>query len=233
MPGEEASARPPRAARRTRQLRPAGSGAASSFLERWCEQPEPVTEPITDFDRAHRDRSGRGQLDTEREPVQAPADLEDGAAVYRLGEVDAGLKRPGSFDEKSPPGRARASSSASGSTSAVAHRVRRGLPRRREHTQGRGLGEQPGPSPRSTAATCPQLSSTMSVRRPESASTRVWITGVPVCGAIPRDVATASGTASGSISCASSTIHTPSGYSSTSAAPTSIDRRVLPTPPRR
>src|SRR5829696_1645822 len=51
------------------------------------------------------------------------------------------------------------------------------------------------------------------------------------CTGTPIVLQTVSATSSGSSSGASSAIQTPSGYSSRSAAPTSIARRVLPEPP--
>ena len=48
---------------------------------------------------------------------------------------------------------------------------------------------------------------------------------------MPSTAATASGTAAGSVTAASSKTQTPSGNSSASRAATSIARRVLPTPP--
>ena len=51
------------------------------------------------------------------------------------------------------------------------------------------------------------------------------------CGVMPSTVAIAAGTEAGSPTDASSTIHTPSGNSPATSAPTSRASRVLPTPP--
>ena len=79
--------------------------------------------------------------------------------------------------------------------------------------------------------TCSQLSTTMSMRRPATASATVSMTGVSPCGVMPRALAMASGTAPGSPTGASSTSHTPSGNSSASLAATATPSRVFPTPP--
>ena len=80
---------------------------------------------------------------------------------------------------------------------------------------GRGSARWPRRPP---ARTCSQLSITMSRRRPATASATVSMTAVSPCGVMPRALAMASGTASGSPTGASSTSHTPSGNSSASSA---------------
>ena len=79
--------------------------------------------------------------------------------------------------------------------------------------------------------TCSQLSTTSSSRRPASASATVSINAASPCGVMPSAVAMAAGTDDGSPTGASSTIHTPSGSSPASSAPTSTASLVLPTPP--
>ena len=86
---------------------------------------------------------------------------------------------------------------------------------------------------RSAAASrmCSQLSNTSNRTRPSSAAATDSLTLLPGCWMMPRIAATASGTAAGSVTAASSKSHTPSGNSSASCEATSIARRVLPTPP--
>ena len=57
------------------------------------------------------------------------------------------------------------------------------------------------------------------------------MSGASPCGVMPSTVAIAAGTDAGSPTDASSTIHTPSGNSPATSAPTSSASRVLPTPP--
>ena len=45
------------------------------------EQPEPVVQPIAHLGDRHRQQARRGQLDRQRDPVEASADLDDGARV--------------------------------------------------------------------------------------------------------------------------------------------------------
>ena len=86
---------------------------------------------------------------------------------------------------------------------------------------------------RSAAAssTCSQLSSTNSRTRPSNAPATDSLTLLPGCWMMPNTAATASGTAAGSVTAASSKTQTPSGNSSARLAATSNARRVLPTPP--
>ena len=88
-------------------------------------------------------------------------------------------------------------------------------------------------SMRSAAAssTCSQLSNTSSRIRPSSAAATLSLTVLPGCWVMPSTAATASGTAAGSVTAASSKSQTPSGYSSASCVATSSASRVLPTPP--
>ena len=79
--------------------------------------------------------------------------------------------------------------------------------------------------------TCSQLSTTSRSCRPPSASATVSISAASPCGVMPSAVAIAAGTEAGSPTGASSTIHTPSGNSPATSAPTSSASRVLPTPP--
>ena len=81
------------------------------------------------------------------------------------------------------------------------------------------------------ATTCSQLSTTRRSRRPPSASATVSISAESPWGVMPSTVAIAAGTEAGSPTDASSTIHTPSGNSPATSAPTSRASRVLPTPP--
>ena len=78
---------------------------------------------------------------------------------------------------------------------------------------------------------CSQLSSTTSKCWLASAASKVVRMGWPGCSRTPTAVATVCGTSSGSVSGASSTSQTPSGYWSTSSAATWRLRRVLPQPP--
>ena len=81
------------------------------------------------------------------------------------------------------------------------------------------------------SSTCSQLSKTSSRTRPSSAAATDSLTVLPACWVMPNIAATASGTAAGSVTVASSKTHTPSGNSSANCAATSNARRVLPTPP--
>ncbi len=69
---------------------------------------------------------------------------------------------------------------------------------------------------RSAAAssTCSQLSNTSSRTLPSRAAATLWATLRPGCWVMPSTAATASGTAAGSVTAASSKNHTPSGNSS-------------------
>ena len=80
------------------------------------------------------------------------------------------------------------------------------------------------------ASRCSQLSMTSSSRWPASVPATVLMSGVSPWGAIPRTVATAAGTESGSPTAASSTTHTPSGNSPASSAPTSTRHARLAYP---
>ena len=86
---------------------------------------------------------------------------------------------------------------------------------------------------RSAAAsrTCSQLSNTNSRTLPSNAAATLSATLFPGCWVMPKTAATASGTAAGSVTAASSKTQTPSGNSSRSRPATSSARRVLPTPP--
>ncbi len=88
-------------------------------------------------------------------------------------------------------------------------------------------------STRSAAASsrCSQLSNTRSRTLPSSAAATDSVRVLPGCWVMPSTAATASGTAAGSVTAASSKSHTPSGNSSVSCAATSSASRVLPTPP--
>src|ERR1700682_1218825 len=81
------------------------------------------------------------------------------------------------------------------------------------------------------SSTCSQLSITNSRIRPSSAAATDSLTVLPGCWLMPSTAATASGTAAGSVTAASSKTQTPSGNSSANRAATSNARRVLPTPP--
>ena len=81
------------------------------------------------------------------------------------------------------------------------------------------------------SSTCSQLSTTSKSRCPATASATVSISAALPCGVIPSAVAMAAVTADGSPIGASSIIHTPSGNSPASSAPTSSASLVLPTPP--
>ncbi len=81
------------------------------------------------------------------------------------------------------------------------------------------------------ATTCSQLSSTSSSVRVRRWSTRLPSSGRPGCSRRPSAAATSCGTNAGSTSGASSTSHTPCGYSSSSWPATLIASRVLPAPP--
>ncbi len=45
------------------------------------QQPEPVVEAITHFDDGHRLQARGGQLDRQRDSVEATADLGDGVGI--------------------------------------------------------------------------------------------------------------------------------------------------------
>ena len=79
--------------------------------------------------------------------------------------------------------------------------------------------------------TCSQLSNTSSRVRPSIAAATLSARLMFGCWVIPSTAATASGTAAGSATVANSITHTPSGKLSANRSATSIDNRVLPTPP--
>ena len=79
--------------------------------------------------------------------------------------------------------------------------------------------------------TCSQLSNTSSRDRPSKAAAMLSAMLIPGCWVMPSTAATASGTAAGSPTAASSITHTPSGKSLADRAATSSASRVLPTPP--
>src|SRR6516164_5006971 len=81
------------------------------------------------------------------------------------------------------------------------------------------------------STTCSQLSNTNSRTLPSNAAATDSVTVLPGCWVMPNTAATASGTAAGSVTAASSKNQTPSGNSSTRRAATSNASRVLPTPP--
>lgn len=64
-----------------------------------CEKPEPIVEPRRDVLRRHRAHARRRELDRERQPVQAPADLRDGGGIVR-GEIEVGTHRARPLDEQ-------------------------------------------------------------------------------------------------------------------------------------
>ena len=63
------------------------------------EQPEAVVEPRGDLVRRHRRHPRRGELDRERDPVEAAADLSDGVDV-RLAEGERRIGGGGPCDEQ-------------------------------------------------------------------------------------------------------------------------------------
>jgi hypothetical protein len=80
-------------------------------------------------------------------------------------------------------------------------------------------------------STCSQLSRTTSRRRPDRASAMASVTLWAPWGATRSAAATASGTAAGLFTGASSTNHAPSANSPTKSPATRSASRVLPTPP--
>ena len=151
----------------------------------------------------------------------------------RAARVEVGRQRPGPLDEQRRTPLSPHRSVRPATAPATAARRRPAGPR----GWWRGSSSAPGAARIASTirpprrATCSQLSSTSSDRRPARASAMPAVIVTPALGTSPTVVATASGTASGSTTAASSTSHTPSGNSANTSAAACTASRVFPTPP--
>ena len=196
------------------------------------QQPEPLIETITHLAGGHRRHPRGRQLDGQRYPVEAPADLHHRGGLISRGHREARGHAPGAFDEQ-------------------AHR--RGVDARADVQRGHrpqllvgdpqsfAAGRQDPHRRRVRQDRLDQIGggvehvlAVVEHQQPDPALQRGGhdsLTLLPGCWVMPSTAATASGTAAGSVTAASSKNQTPSGNSSASRAATSVARRVLPTPP--
>ena len=210
-----------------------GDGAAQrplalGLVARPAREVEAPAEPLEDRRRAHDPDAGRGELDRQREAVEALADRPDrGQRV--LAEDEVGAVRTGAIDEqgdagastssggtgcpRSPP--MRSSSRLVTSRHTFGRAARRGRRRRRRRPAGaaRGCRGRGAPFDRGGGR----------------GAHRRWL--APVTRARPRVAAIAASTSAGSRSAARSTNQTPCGKRSRTSRATASARRVLPLPP--
>ena len=199
------------------------------------QQPEPVIKAITHFTGGHRRHPRRREFDGQWYPIQALTNLGDCGGFITIGHREVRRNALSAFDEQAH--RRRVDSRCRVQR---AHRPHL-LVRRLRVLRGWWPGFVQSPSARvsasirsaATSRTCSQLSITNSRTRPSNAVATDSLTLLPGCWLMPSTAATASGTAAGSVTAASSKTHTPSGKSSARCAATSVARRVLPTPPHR
>jgi hypothetical protein len=64
------------------------------------QKPEPVAEAVVQLPGGERAGTGRGQLDGQRDPVQAPADAGHRGRILRR-HCECGIYQPGPVDEQS------------------------------------------------------------------------------------------------------------------------------------
>ena len=196
------------------------------------QQPEPVIETIPDIASRHRRHTRGCQLDSQRNSVKTTADLCDRRRLVRVGQREAWCHIARPLDEQrhrrrvdSCPDLQRGhrpqllvgdpQSFAAGGQNPHGRRLREGdlneISCGVQHVLAVVEHQQPHPALQRGGHTVIRL--------------------FPGCWVMPNTAATASGTAAGSVTAASSNNQTPSGNSSASRAATSVARRVLPTPP--
>ena len=204
------------------------------------EQPEPLVEPSHEILGGHRPHPRRGQLDRQRDPVEAPTQLAtaSGVAVRRA-------------RSRSSPTSARSTNSrtASAASSASRRRPSSGRPATAPRRSARPRPpDPPGSSRAPTTLGHTRARSVDHVRdgieevlavvehqqqplRGQVLEHRLFEAPSRRRAARPGSRPASSHTASGSVTGASSHNHAPSGNSATSSAATWSARRVLPTPP--
>ena len=183
------------------------------------QQPEPVVEAIAHLDRGHRLHPRGGQLDRQRDAVEAAADLGDGARlVSTVNEIPA--PRAGALDEQRRGRRCDRVDVQGGHGPELFVGHPQSLPAGGEDLHGRRLRRG---SPRSCrrrrrarVRSCRRPAAAM---RPSNAAATLSARLSPGCCVMPSTAATASGTAAGSPTAASSITHTPSGKSVATRAP--------------
>ena len=196
------------------------------------QQPEPVIETITHLAGGHRRHPRGRQLDGQRDPVEAAADLHHRGRLIGVGHREARRHTAGRVRRTGSPRQSRFPRRRPARAPATAARRRppalRGWwPRSFTVADCARMA-----STRSAAAssTCSQLSNTNSRTLPSSAAATDSLTLLPGCWVMPSTAATASGTAAGSATAASSKNQTPSGNSSASRAATSSRQAGLADP---
>ena len=123
------------------------------------EQPERVVEPLRDLLGRQHAHARRGELDRERNAVEAAADVVDSAAAFALRELNDGDRRLRALDEQLHRlGARRAAERAT--PSRWRRRALRGSSR--ECVSSRTAAQQRSASAAQASTRCSQLSSTMS-----------------------------------------------------------------------
>ena len=215
------------------------------------EESEPVAEARRDLVGRHGRHAGGGELDRERDAVEAAADLGD----RRRRSIGRGVKpgprrrraprtagRPPST--RHPPRRPAAGGRAARSTAAGRrarqrlereHGLARRLPAPRGSWRGSGGRARSRAAVRRTAAVpstrCSALSSSSRSSLSATNAVTVAVAGTPGTSGAPSARATSDGICAGSPSGASSASQTPSGKRSRRRPAASSISRVLPVPP--
>ena len=141
------------------------------------QQPEPVAQPVAHLDRAHRRHPRRGQLDAERQPVERSRRSRSPRprSARRRSRTRAGRRGP-ARRTGSPRRTSRRPRSAE-TRSGASRPARAGALATSPGSEGRRSGRGSRPiAPAAAASTCSQLSTTISTRRPATASATVSMT---------------------------------------------------------
>ena len=161
------------------------------------QQPEPVVEPVAHLGDRHRQHARCGQLDRQRDAVEAPADLDDSVRVIGR-QRDSGrhalgrgrrtaLRRPSRLRVTSSDGTGQSCSSATRRPSRLVARI----------VTVADCARIVSIISAAASTTCSQLSNTSSRDRPSNAAATLSARLIPGCWVIPSTAATASGTAAG------------------------------------
>ena len=201
-------------------VRPPDGLAQAALALRAGQHPEAVgEEPLLQVDRRQRDHPRRRQLDPEREPVEAAADLGHRLGGRDVVELEGRVDRARTLDEERDGRRRRAAVERRAAGPASGARRPRADPRatsRAPVTVSDRARIDVDASPPRLPRRARSCRGAPGVADPASASASVCVIGTPACGVIPSAVAIASGTESASATGASSTSQTPSGNSSAS-----------------
>ncbi len=204
------------------------------------QQRQPALQPRQQRRRREDGAARGGQLDRQRQPVQADADGGDARGVV-VSEGEVGPRRPRSGTEEADRRRSRrpppptatrpGSGTASGGTGNWCSPETRTTARLVASTVNRGQAASSAATTGAAAVTCSKLSSRRRAARCARKAARRSGSGRSPASCTPSAAAIAAGTSAGSASGARPTNHTPSVNASPTSDATANARRVLPTPP--